>query len=159
MLTERRTTLPYATSPYTGNGGVHELSASSTSGGFAADAPKNRFRRALRRLSTEPETLDAEALQGQLADVGATAVAHCGDRKRVCLAGTLRTVTLRPRGGAPALDAELWDGTGTVTLVWLGRRRIKGIEPGRSIVVRGRLSFIEGQRTVFNPTYELRPSG
>ncbi len=61
--------------------------------------------------------------------------------------------------GAPALDAELWDGSGTVTLVWLGRRRIKGIDPGRSIVVRGRVSVIDGQRTIFNPTYELRPTG
>ena len=59
------------------------------------------------------------------------------------LQGTLRTVTLRPRGGVPALEAELYDGSGTIVLVWLGRRRITGIEPGRSIQVIGRL----GSRT------------
>ncbi|MDP9433251.1 MAG: OB-fold nucleic acid binding domain-containing protein [Actinomycetota bacterium] len=136
-----------------------ELSSASPQSAADVLAPTGRLRRALRRLSSQPEALDAEVLQEQLADAGATPVAACGDRKRVCLAGTLRTVTLRPRGGAPALDAELWDGSGTVTLVWLGRRRIKGIDPGRSIVVRGRVSVIDGQRTIFNPTYELRPTG
>ena len=46
------------------------------------------------------------------------------------LSGTLRTVTLRPRGGVPALEAELDDGTGVIIVVWLGRRRIAGIGAG-----------------------------
>jgi hypothetical protein len=54
------------------------------------------------------------------------------------------------------MEADLWDGTGSVTLVWLGRRDIPGIAPGRRIVVRGRLSTIKGEPTIFNPQYELR---
>ena len=50
------------------------------------------------------------------------------------MAGTLRTVTLRPRAGVPALVAELYDGSGTINLVWLGRRQIPGIEPGRAVI-------------------------
>jgi hypothetical protein len=37
-------------------------------------------------------------------------IADCHDRTPVRLRGTLRTVTLRPRGGVPALEAELFDG-------------------------------------------------
>ena len=48
----------------------------------------------------------------------------------VTLFGTLKTVTFSPRGGVPALEGELYDGTGTVTLIWLGRRKIAGIRPG-----------------------------
>ena len=70
--------------------------------------------------------------------------------------GSLRTVTLRPRGGVPALEAELYDGTGLLTLVWLGRRRIAGIEPGRQIKVVGRIGVPQDARVMFNPRYELR---
>ena len=57
------------------------------------------------------------------------------------------------------MEAELWDGTGQVTLVWLGRRDIPGIEPGRRVVVHGRLTSHRGQRTIFNPAYKLHPTG
>ncbi len=57
------------------------------------------------------------------------------------------------------MEADLWDGTGAVTLVWLGRRNIPGIQPGRRIIAHGRVTHIKGERTIFNPTYELRPRG
>src|SRR3984957_13970873 len=76
----------------------------------------------------------------------------------VALAGTLREVTLRPLGGAPAMEAELWDGTGRVLLVWLGRRDIPGIQPGRKIVVHGRMTNVKGERAIYNPAYELQPA-
>lgn len=77
------------------------------------------------------------------------------DREKVKLRGTLRTVTLRPRGGVPALEAVLDDGTGQVTIVWLGRRRIAGIEPGRSMSAEGRIGVHDGHRIMYNPRYEL----
>jgi len=86
-------------------------------------------------------------------------IAEGQPRERVELAGTLRTVTTRPRGASLSMEAELWDGTGQVTLVWLGRRDIPGIEPGRRVVVHGRLTSHRGQRTIFNPAYKLHPTG
>ena len=62
----------------------------------------------------------------------------------------------RPRGGVPALEAELYDGSALITLVWLGRRRIAGIEPGRQIKVVGRVGVQDRVRVMFNPRYELR---
>src|SRR3954451_8099678 len=88
---------------------------------------------------------------------GTTSIADAPDRERVKLRGALRTVTLRPRAGVPALEAELNDGTGVITVVWLGRRRIGGIEPGRSIEVEGRIGAHEGIRVLYNPRYELIP--
>ena len=73
------------------------------------------------------------------------------------LRGSLRTVTLRPRGGVPALEAELNDGSGVITVVWLGRRRIAGIEPGRAIEVEGRIGAHDGVRIMYNPRYQLIP--
>jgi hypothetical protein len=58
------------------------------------------------------------------------------------------------------VQAELFDGTGAVRLVWLGRRRIAGIEPGRSLVARGRIARqSSGDLVIYNPWYELKPVG
>jgi hypothetical protein len=81
------------------------------------------------------------------------------DRSRVTVAGTLRNVTVRPRAGVPALEAEMYDGSGTVVLTFLGRRRIPGIEPGRSVIAHGLVTEKAGHRMMYNPRYELRPEG
>jgi len=120
---------------------------------------QGRFRRALHRFTAGEDELEAQDLQVESAAAGATAVVQCSVGREVCIAGTLRTVMLRPLAGVPTLEAELYDGTGTVTLVFLGRRRIRGIDPGRLLVARGRLTKREGQATLYNPAYELRPSG
>lgn len=87
---------------------------------------------------------------------GQVSIADAPDRERVLLSGTVRSVTLRPRGGVPALEAELDDGSGVITLLWLGRRRIVGIEAGRALAVAGRIGYQDGQRVMYNPRYELR---
>ncbi len=118
-----------------------------------------KLRRAVSRFTTPEAELQDRELQSNAEQAGATAVARCTMRGTVCIAGTVSCVVLRPLGGVPTLEAELYDGTGTVTLVFLGRRRIRGIEPGRSLVARGRLTTRQGRATVFNPSYELRPTG
>ena len=85
-----------------------------------------------------------------------TAICDTPRRQRVVVQGTLRTVTLRPRGGVPALEAELYDGSGVLTLIWLGRRRISGIYPGRFIKAEGRIGGQSRMPVMFNPRYELR---
>lgn len=100
--------------------------------------------------------MEAKELQIDTAKAGCCPIADAVDRERVELRGSLRTVTLRPRGGVPALEAELYDGSGVITLIWLGRRRIAGIEPGRAIKVEGRIGVQEKMRVMFNPRYELR---
>jgi hypothetical protein len=117
------------------------------------------LRRTVSRLATSAKTHEAEELQKGCDEVGATRVAELPSRERVTVSGTLRTVTLRPRGGVPALVAELYDGTGSLSLVWLGRRRIVGIDPGRQVVAFGRVTYDHEQPVIFNPRYELRPVG
>ncbi len=89
--------------------------------------------------------------------LGCKAVSDLVPRARGKAAGVLRSVVLRPREGVPAVEAELYDGSGSVDLVWLGRRAIAGIEPGRRVKVEGMVCDVEGRRTMFNPRYELRP--
>jgi hypothetical protein len=125
----------------------------------AVDKEPGRFRRALSRLTLDEQELHGRELQTEAVSAGATHVAQCSVGAPVCVAGQLRAVVLRPRAGAPTLEAELYDGTGTVTLIWLGRRQIRGIDPGRSLVARGRLTKQDGRPTIYNPSYELRAAG
>lgn len=117
------------------------------------------MRRAVNRLASSAKEHEAAELQKDCVQVGATLVKDLPDRERVRVAGTLRTVTLRPRAGVPALVAELYDGSGSLSVVWLGRRQIPGIEPGRGIVCYGRVTRDGDQAVLFNPRYELRPAG
>ncbi len=117
------------------------------------------LRRAVTRLASSAKEHEAQELQKGCVEMGAVAVSELPDRELVRVAGTLRTVTLRPRAGVPALVAELYDGSGSISLVWLGRRQIPGIEPGRSLVASGRVTRDHEQPVIFNPRYELRPAG
>jgi amino acid transporter len=105
------------------------------------------------------EKLQALELLGNVSHAKATPISQCGDREVATVAGTLRAVTGKPRGISPSVQADLWDGSGSLTLVWLGRRSIPGIEPGRKLVAKGRIAMVRGQQTMYNPDYELRPSG
>ena len=115
----------------------------------------NMLQRALHRLASTNAELESEELQENVRAEGAVPIKTCEDRQVVSLTGTVATVTINPRGGYPALEVELRDGSGAVTLVWLGRRQIAGIDPGRSLKISGRISCHEGKRVMYNPRYEL----
>ena len=112
-----------------------------------------------RRLARTEQDVDAAELRESAEGLGAVSIATAPLGEPVVLSGRIRQVVLRPRAGVPALAAELFDGTEPATLVWLGRRRIRGITPGRTLVVHGRMTRQHGQLTMFNPRYELRPAG
>ncbi|WP_227870217.1 OB-fold nucleic acid binding domain-containing protein [Streptomyces otsuchiensis] len=80
-------------------------------------------------------------------------------RPLVTVSGTLRAVSARPVGGAPALRADLDDGTASMSVVWLGRRQLAGVVPGGRLTASGRVASLDGRPVLFNPRYELRPPG
>ncbi|MFC6153189.1 OB-fold nucleic acid binding domain-containing protein [Nocardioides yefusunii] len=111
---------------------------------------------ALRRWADSSDQ-EARDLRKEHGVAGATPIGQAPDRETVKLRGTVRTLTLMPRGGVPSLEAELDDGTGVVVLVWLGRRRIAGIQVGRAMSVQGRIGLHDHRRVLYNPRYELMP--
>lgn len=114
-------------------------------------------RRITRRLTEDPEQRDAEELTGEAASTGAHRAVDCRRGQEVTMVGTLRSVDTNAKGCAGGVRAELFDGTDTVTLVWLGQRRIPGIESGRTLRVHGRLGTLEnGNKAIYNPHYEIQ---
>lgn len=116
------------------------------------------LKRALHKFGSSDEQLEAEELQESSRDAGATAIDCCQEGSVVTVSGPLRSVTLRPIDGVPSVEAELYDGSGRILLLWMGRRRIVGIEPGRVLTATGRLTNNNGRRVIFNPRYSLRPT-
>lgn len=115
---------------------------------------KSRLRRTISKWANNTDQ-HARDLRAQYVGDGDVCIADAADRALVTVKGSIRSLTVRPRGGVPALEAELFDGSGVITLVWLGRRRIAGVDPGRSMRVRGRIGLHDGVRILYNPRYEL----
>ena len=76
-------------------------------------------------------------------------------RPRVRVSGAVRRVTASGPAGLPMLRAELGGGADQITIVWLGRTRITGIEPGRVLAVEGMLSQQGDRKIIYNPRYDL----
>jgi hypothetical protein len=83
---------------------------------------------------------------------------RASDRSHASACGAVRSVALRPRVNVPALVVELYDGSKTLNLIWLGRRRIGGIVPGTYLTAHGLVTFKHGIPTIFNPAYEIKPT-
>lgn len=116
-----------------------------------------RLRSVLSRWTSSQENVDAVQDEARSHRAGGTRCGELTGRRRVVLAGALRSVTLRPRAGVPALEAEMSDGTGTVSVIWLGRREIAGVEVGQWVRVEGMVSCHDGRKLMYNPRYELLP--
>ena len=115
------------------------------------------LRRLTRRLTEDPEQRDVEELTDEAAQTGAQRAIDCERGQEVTMVGTLRSVECNGKGCAGGVKAELFDGTDSVTLVWLGQRRIAGIESGLTLRVHGRLGQLDnGTKAIYNPLYEIQ---
>jgi hypothetical protein len=109
------------------------------------------------RLVRSGSEREARDLQEDTGRLGGTPIAELVDRSEASVCGVVRSVTLQPRVNVSALVAEIYDGSQTLNLIWLGRRRIGGVVPGIYLSARGRVTYRHGIATIFNPAYEIRP--
>ncbi len=76
-------------------------------------------------------------------------------RRPATVRGRLREVRTPPGTPGPTFEAELSDGTGSVVLVFLGRRSIPGLVPGVALEARGTPRVYRHRTEILNPLYEL----
>ena len=126
--------------------------------GTDARAPReSMLRRVLHRVTASNEDLADDDLQRSSINAGVSTIAEARMRSRASLQGRIEVLTLNPRGTNRWLEAELRDGTGAVTLIWMGRRRIPGLRAGRRIGVEGMITEADGRRVIYNPRYTVLP--
>src|SRR6476646_10455174 len=120
------------------------------------DESHGGLRGLFRRFTASEEELDAEHLREQSKKKsGCLPVQQAQRGQCVNVTGRLRTVVYTPRTNLPTLEADLYDGSDVVTLVWLGRRQIADLEPGRSLTASGRMAVRDDRKVIYNPYYEL----
>jgi amino acid transporter len=88
---------------------------------------------------------------------GATPISQARHRQQVTLEGTVHAIRIQPRGGIATMECRLRDETGEISVVFLGRRHIGGVEPGCVITVTGAVGLRRGHREIVNPYYTLAP--
>lgn len=112
-----------------------------------------------RRLTTTAQETEAAGLRDSTSLMGATAMCDCTVGEYSCVYGTVRSLTIRPGGSTPVMEAELWDGAGAMTLLWLGRDSIPGVTLGRAMMAVGRVArgSVRDSLVMYNPRYQLLP--
>jgi hypothetical protein len=114
------------------------------------------FARLRVRLNESDEArLAAELQEWRRGVPGTIAIAEGPPRARGRFAGVVRRITVRPTHGFDALEVDLYDGSGDLSVLWLGRRTISGLTLGSRLVVEGVLASDHGRRRVVNPTFEF----
>ncbi|MGH8981146.1 MAG: amino acid permease [Acidimicrobiales bacterium] len=76
-------------------------------------------------------------------------------RQRTRVAGRVRAVTVQSWTGTPTFECVLADGTGAITIAFLGRREIPGIEPGTKLIAEGTVGTHRGQLAILNPLWDF----
>jgi hypothetical protein len=114
------------------------------------------LRRLLDRLNESDETRLAEETRAWADTVeGSVRIAEAPIRQPVRIAGVIRRMTVLPIEGKEALQALVSDGTGEVTVVFMGRRGIGGLSLGKRVVVEGVLGEHRGDVRLVNPRLEF----
>lgn len=108
-----------------------------------------------RRLARTNEELHAESLQARYAHADATPIGEAADRGAVRIRGEVAGLQVVPRAGAPSLEVTLDDGSGRAVAVFTGRKRVGGLDPGRSVEVEGMARRDRGRLVLVNPGYTL----
>ncbi len=108
--------------------------------------------RGLGERRPEPER---EAGAGSSVAGGTDAIGAVEWRTRARVAGRVKSVRVQPRAGTANLECVLADDTGTLLLVFQGRRRVPGIQPGTRLVAAGMVGDWLRRQAMLNPDYEI----
>jgi RecG-like helicase len=109
----------------------------------------------LTRLFKAETELTAEELQEQVEELGASVIADLEAGDNAVVQGVVRSILRLPVDQDPKFTLEVFDGSGVVNVVFLGRRTVQGIKPGAEIRLVGRITKELNVLTIFNPNYTL----
>lgn len=114
------------------------------------------LRKLVEKLTKPIDEQDRETLVKWCDDHDGAPLDELPLRRPVHVAGEVRSVRIVPRAGADALEATVSDGRHFVTAVFLGRRKVMGISPGRRLTLDGVVTEDAGEKFMYNPIYTLQ---
>jgi amino acid transporter len=113
---------------------------------------QRRQAQAARQPALEPAVPGA-ATAAQAVD-GTSSIGSLASGQRVTIQGHIKVVQVGTTAGK-SLEAQVFDGTGGIRLLFFGRTHIPGISPGAVIRATGRVGEYKGHLALANPRYEL----
>jgi amino acid transporter len=138
-------------------GGVAHVAATIVPFNLEA-ARRRRFRPhairpdAARRKPTRGTGVDRELARRA---TGTIPISDVTWRTRVRVAGRIRSLRVQTAKGTANLECEITDDTGILLLVFQGRPKIPGIEPGARLIVEGMVGSWQRRLAILNPDYQL----
>ncbi|MCL6423448.1 OB-fold nucleic acid binding domain-containing protein [Brachybacterium sp. JHP9] len=124
-------------------------------GSHSGIADRRRLGSRLRGHFVASEVLDAQEASRAARAAGFDCCSEIEDRRPVQLTGFVSSVVVPPPSAPQSVEVDVFDGTGTVTAIWLGQDRISGIRPGTRLVLDGTAARRGRQRVMYNPRYEI----
>jgi amino acid transporter len=86
---------------------------------------------------------------------GAVPISAVQWRQRVVVEGRIRSLRVIRVGGSSTVEAVIEDDSGAMSIVFLGRTRIAGVEVGTRMRVSGTAGHRQGRLAILNPNYQL----
>ncbi len=107
------------------------------------------------RLRASVDDLERARLMERCHGLGITNLDEVVPRRPARVGGEIHRVVIAPRHGVPTLEVKVSDGTGSITAVFTGRRKIIGVEHGRTVILEGVPVPERDGLVIFNPAYTL----
>ena len=107
------------------------------------------------RTGTDDDEIGVAAHQAS--GPGITPIGEVAWKQRVIVEGRIKMVQVGTTAGK-SLEAQVFDKTGGVRLLFFGRTRIPGIVPGAVVRATGTVGEYKGHLALANPRYELLDS-
>ena len=110
-----------------------------------------------KKVAEDDESRHADNIQRWSESVaGAVRIADAPRRQQVRVAGVVRRMTVFPEQGREHLELEVYDGTGEVNAVLMGRRKIGGVTLATHVVIDGVIGEHHGELRMMNPKLDVR---
>ena len=106
------------------------------------------------RVRTGPDDNEVGVAAHHARGRGVVPIGEVAWKQRVTVEGRIRMVQVGTAAGK-SLEAQVFDDTGGVRLLFFGRTRIPGIVPGAVVRATGTVGEYKGHLALANPRYEL----
>ena len=108
-----------------------------------------------RKLNQSIDDTDQARLQSRYQGLGLTPIGEAPTREPIRVGGEVQGLQVVPRAGSPSLEVTIADGSGRAVAVFTGRKRLGGLDPGRTVLIEGVARLERGRLLVLNPAYTL----
>lgn len=100
------------------------------------------------------ERIEADDDAKYISRTASTPISSLTGRRHARLTGVVISLVESVPSAPPSLLVEVSDGTGIVTVTWMGRRSIEGIMAGRYVQLDGMVDASD-RPVMYNPAYSL----